>query len=166
MNTFRKCVHICVTRTTHCWMYPTELEIKATTESNTSSSYFDLLLLIEQSAGHFFMIKVMISTSISHTVRSWVAISHLRQPMSFLSRIPYSKIGRVPLMTFIHRAVRLLSNLLGQGTSGNVYFCLLGSSMVDMGMSSSNIMYASPKDTFHSEAWPYIVITSIDRTFH
>ena len=53
-------------------MYPAELEIKDTTESNTSASYLDLLLSIE-SDGQLrtsLSTNVTISTSISQTFRS------------------------------------------------------------------------------------------------
>ena len=80
-------------------MYPAELDIKDTTESNTSASYFDLLLSIgrEVSCAHPFTTNVTISTSISQTFRSWVAIFHLRQPLEFLSHSSYSMPGRASL---------------------------------------------------------------------
>ena len=48
-------------------MYPAELEIKDTTESNTSASSLDLFLSIVEtvSCALPFMTNVMISTSIS-----------------------------------------------------------------------------------------------------
>ena len=53
-------------------MYPAELEIKDTTESNTSASYFDLLLSIGRtvSCALPFTTNVAISTSDSQTFRS------------------------------------------------------------------------------------------------
>ena len=67
-------------------MYPPELEIKDTTESNTSAAYLDLLLSIGRSANFVlpFTTTVTIWISILQTFRSWVATSHLRPPM-FLS---------------------------------------------------------------------------------
>ena len=60
--------------------------------------------------------NVTISTSISQTFRSWVAIFPLRQPMVFLSHSSYGMPGLAPLMNvFFLRAARLSSKLLGQG---------------------------------------------------
>ena len=66
-------------------MYPPELEIKDTTENNTSASYLDCSC---QSVGTVnfalpFTTNVTISISILQTFRSWVATSHLRPPMRF-----------------------------------------------------------------------------------
>ena len=53
-------------------IYPVELEIKDMTESNTSASYLDLLLLIGRKANFIFpfMTNMTISISISHIFRS------------------------------------------------------------------------------------------------
>ena len=69
-------------------MYPVSLEIKDTTESNTSASYLDLLLSIRRDGQLHTSIptNVMISISISQIFRSWVAIYQLRPPMASLSR--------------------------------------------------------------------------------
>ena len=45
-----------------------------------------------------FTTNVTISTSISQTFRSWVAIFQLRQPMVFLSHSSYGMPGLAPLM--------------------------------------------------------------------
>ena len=58
--------------------YPAELEIKDTTESTTSASYLDL-----------------------QTFRSWVATSHLRPPMAFLSHNSSDTPGLAPLMNVL-----------------------------------------------------------------
>ena len=99
-------------------MYPAELEIKDTTESNTSAAYLDLLLSIESDGQLRTSLydKRDNSTPISQTFPSWVAIFHLRQPMVFLSHSSYGMPGLAPLMNaFILRAARLSSKLLGQG---------------------------------------------------
>ena len=65
-----------------------------------------------------FTTNVTISTSISQTFRSWVAIFHLRQHMVFLSHIhTYIRYARVcsSYECFIQRAARLSSKLLRQG---------------------------------------------------
>ena len=63
-----------------------------------------------------FTTNVTISTSISQTFRSWIAIFHLRLPMAFLS---HSSCGmpraRSSYECFILRAARLSSKLLRQG---------------------------------------------------
>ena len=81
-------------------MYPIQLEIKDTTEYNTSASYLDLPC---QSLGtdNFalpFTTSVTISTSILQTFRSWVATSHLRTPMAFLSHNSSDMQGLAPLI--------------------------------------------------------------------
>ena len=58
-------------------MYPAELEIKDTTESNTSAR-------VTISCALPFAANVTISTSTSQTFRSWVAIFFLRQPIVYL----------------------------------------------------------------------------------
>ena len=67
-------------------MYPAELEIKDTTESNTSASYLYLLLSIEsdsQLRTSIYDKRDDFNFRISQTFRSWVAIFHLRQSMVF-----------------------------------------------------------------------------------
>ena len=63
-------------------MYPVELEIKDTTESNTDASYLDLLS-IEVNFRLPFITNAMISISISQTFYSWVVTFHFRPPMAF-----------------------------------------------------------------------------------
>ena len=65
-------------------MYPPELEIKDTTEGNTSASYLDLLLSI-----------------VLQTFRSWVATSHLRPSMAFLSHNSSDTPELTPLMNVL-----------------------------------------------------------------
>ena len=66
-------------------MYPPALEIKNTTEGNTSASYLDLPLSVCRGGPLPFTTNVTISISILQTFRSRVATSHLRPPMTFLS---------------------------------------------------------------------------------
>ena len=83
-------------------MYPAEFEIKDTTDSNTSASYFDLLLSIESDSQLLsFTTNVTISTSISQTFRSWVAIFPLRQPLVFLSHSSNGMPGLAPFMNVL-----------------------------------------------------------------
>ena len=63
-----------------------------------------------------FTTNVTISISILQTFRSWVATSHLRPPMAFLSHNSSNTPGLAPLMNgFFLRAMRLSNKLLGQG---------------------------------------------------
>ena len=81
-------------------MYPPELEIKDTTESNTSASYLDLLLSIGRD-GLPFTTNVTIIIYILHTFRSLVATSHLNPPMAFLSHNSSDTPGFAPLMNVL-----------------------------------------------------------------
>ena len=81
-------------------MNPAELEIKDTTEINTSASYLDLLLSIGRDGQlrTFLYDKRDDFSSISQTFRSWVAIFHLRQPIAFLFHSSYGMPGIALLM--------------------------------------------------------------------
>ena len=79
-------------------MYPPELKIKDTTESNKSASCRSR---VTNSCELPFATNVTISTSISQTFHSWVAIFHLRQPMVFLSHSSYGMTGLAPLMNVL-----------------------------------------------------------------
>ena len=80
-------------------MYPRVLEIKDTTDCNTSASYLDSLLSIESDCQ--LRTNVTISTSISQTSRSSLAIFHLRKPMVFLSHTSYGMQGLALLMNVL-----------------------------------------------------------------
>ena len=63
-----------------------------------------------------FTTNVKISISILQTFRSWVATSHLRQPMAFLYHNSSDTPGLAPLMNVLFwEAVRLSNKLLGKG---------------------------------------------------
>ena len=84
-------------------MYYPELEIKDTTESNTSAS---TLICSCQSVGTVnfalpFTTNVTISISILQNFRSWVATSHLRPPMAFLSHNSTNTPALAPLMNVL-----------------------------------------------------------------
>ena len=84
-------------------MYPPELEIKDTTESDTSASYLDLPLSIG-SDGHLhtsLYTSVTSLISILQTFRSWAATSHLRPPMAFVSHNSSDTPGLAPLMNVL-----------------------------------------------------------------
>ena len=84
-------------------MFPHELEIKGTTESNTSASYLDLLLSIGRDGQLHtsFTKNVTILISILQIFRSWAATSHLRPPMAFLSHNSSDTPGLAPLMNVL-----------------------------------------------------------------
>ena len=73
-------------------MYPTEILIKYTTESNTYTSYLDLLLSIGRNIAFPFTTSVTITISISQAFCSLAAISDLRSSMRTM-RLP-SKLFR------------------------------------------------------------------------
>ena len=90
--------------------------------------------------------NVTISTSISQTFLSWVAIFHLRQPMAFLSHSSYGMPGACSFYEcFILKAVRLTSKLLEQGYVRERLKSSLMKFMVNMGISSNIIKFPSPK---------------------
>ena len=126
-------------------MYPAELEIKDTTESNTSASYLDLLLSIGRDC-QMRTSFTTISTSISRTVRSWVAIFHHRQPMAFLSRNSYGMPGLAPLIIVLlqgRRDFHISSS--DRDMSGNIWNRPSGSFMADIRISSNIMRSSSPK---------------------
>ena len=130
-------------------MYPAELEIKDTTESNTSASYLDLLLSIESYGQlrtslydkrddfNFHITNFpFLSSNIPSSPAYGVFISQL---------IRYAR-ACSSYECFILRAARLSSKLLGQGyMSWNVWNRPSESFMVDMGISSNIMKSPSPK---------------------
>ena len=126
-------------------MYTAELEIKDTTESNTSASYLDLLLSIE-SDGQLrtslydkrddFNLHItnfpFLSSNIPSSPAYGVFISQLIRYANACSSYE----------CFIRRTARLSSRLLGQGY---VMERLKSSLMVDMGISSNIMKFPFPK---------------------
>ena len=84
-------------------MFPVELEIKDTTESNTNVSYLDLLLSIWRDGPLQTSIYDKRDDFNSHITifRSWVAIPHLRPPMASLFRSLYDMPGLAPRMNVL-----------------------------------------------------------------
>ena len=82
-------------------MYPVELEIKDTTESNMSACYLDLLLSIGRDGQlhtSTYDIRDDSNFHITFFFRAWVAIFHLLPPMTSFSRSLYYMPGLVPRM--------------------------------------------------------------------
>ena len=99
-------------------MYPAELEIKETTESNTSASYLDLLLSIESDGQLRTSLNDRRDDFNFHITNFPFLSSNIpySQPMVFLSHSSYGMQGLAPLMNvFVLRAARLSSNLIRQG---------------------------------------------------
>ena len=98
-----------------------------------------------------FTTNVTISTSISQTFHSWVAIFHLRQPMVFLSHSSYGMPGLAPLMNvlFLGRRDFHLSSS-DRDMSWNVWNRPSESCMVDQTLWSLPL----PNVTWHSGTWP------------
>ena len=93
-----------------------------------------------------FTTNVTISTSISQTFPSWLAIFHLRQPMAFLSNSSYGMPGLAPLMHVLFWG-RIDFHLRSsdRDMSWNVWHRPSGSFMVDMGISSNIMKSPTPK---------------------
>ena len=150
-------------------MYPPELEIKDTTESNTSASYFDLLLsfgkdgqlrtsLYDKRDDFNFHIK---------TFRSWVATSHLCPPMAFLSQNSSDMPGLAPLMNVLFWERRdFTTSFSGRDmwtskkiVSKKVLWPVRGSYQTIWGPPLPNV-------TRHSGKWPYTVRSFNDQALH
>ena len=105
-----------------CHMYPAELEIKETTESNISSSYLDLLLSIDRegrSATHFpygklddFNFHIRHFPFLSSNLPSWPAY------VVFISQLIRYTRACSSYECYILRAARLSSEILWQGHVG------------------------------------------------
>ena len=155
------------------YLGPPELDIKDTTESNTSASYLDLLLSIGRDGElhtslydkrddfNFHITNFpFLSSNIQFSPAYGVFISQLiryARDCSFYE-------------CFILRAVRLSNKLLGQGyvnvcketfeiVSMEVLWSVRGSYQTIWGPSLPNV-------TRHSGWWPATMTTSIDRTLH
>ena len=129
-------------------MYPTELEIKDTTECNTSASYLDLLLSIE-SDGQLqtslydkrddFNFNItnfpFLSSNIPSSPAYGVFISQL---------IRYARLAPLMNVLFLGRRDFHLSSS-DRNMSWNVWNRPSGSFMVDMGISSNIMKSPSPK---------------------
>ena len=80
-------------------MYPAELEIKDTTESNTSASYLDLLLLIGRDGQLRTSLYEKRDDFNFHIIN--FPLFHLRQPMAFLPHNLYGMSGLAPLINVL-----------------------------------------------------------------
>ena len=147
-------------------MYPAELEIKDTTESNTSASYLDLLMSIESDGQlrtslydkrddfNFHITNFpFLSSNIPSSPAYGVFISQL---------IRYAR-ACSSYECFILRPAQLSTKLLGQGTFEIVHQKVLWSIW---GTHQTLWSLPLPNVTWHSGTWPYTMIHSIDQTLH
>ena len=130
-------------------MYPVELEIKDTTESNTSASYLDLLLSIGRDGQLHTSIYDKREDFNFHITNfhSWVAIFQPRPPIwRLLFRKLYDMPGLAPRLDVLswgrHDFQISFSN---RDTSRNVWNRHRGSFMVDTGILSNNMKWPSHK---------------------
>ena len=151
-------------------MYPAELEIKDTTESNTSASNLDLLLSIESDGQlrtslydkrdnfNFHITNFpFLSSNIPSSPAYGVFISQL---------IRYAR-ACSSYECFILRAARLSSKLLGQGyvmerlksSHREVLWSIWGSHKTLCSLPLPNVRW-------HSGTWPYTMTPSIDQILH
>ena len=93
-----------------------------------------------------FATSVTISISILQTFRSWVATSHLRQPMAFLSHNSSYTPRLDPLMNVLFWGrCNFPISFSGRDMSRNVWNRLWWSSMVGMGILPNNMRFPSPE---------------------
>ena len=129
-------------------MYPAELDIKTTTESNTSASYLDLLLSIGRD-GQLRTSLYDKCDDFNYHITNFPLMSsniHLRQPMAFLSRSSYGMPGLALLMNVLFSGWHdFLLSSSDKDMPGNVWNRPWRSFMVDMGISSNIMKSLSPK---------------------
>ena len=132
-------------------MCPAEIVIKDTTESNTSASYLDSLLSIGKDGqlctSHYdkrddFNFHITNVPFLNSNIPPSPAYGGV-----FISQLTHVRYARTcpSYECFSLRAVRLSCKLLGQGYVKERFKSSFGSSMVNMGISSSIMKPPSPK---------------------
>ena len=142
-------------------MYPPELEIKDTTESNTSASYLDLLLSIGRDGQlHTSLYDKRDDTNFHITNFPFLSSNIPSSPAYgvFISELIRYARACSSYECFILRAMRLSNKLLGQGY---VKERLKGSSMVGTGISPNNMR--SPSSECYTTFW---MMTTYSDTLH
>ena len=125
-------------------MYPVELEIKDTTESNTSASYLDLILSIGRDGQLHTFICDKRDASTSQIFRSWVAIFQPRPPIESLFRSLYDMPGLAPRITVLFWGRRDFQiSFSNRDTSRNAWNRHWGSFMADTGILSNKMKFHS-----------------------
>ena len=145
-------------------IYPAEREVKYTTVSNTSASYLDLVPSIG-SDGQLHTSRSDNRDDFNFHITNLPFLGSIIPSLpvyGVLSHIPYGMQRLAPLMhDLFWGRCDLYISFSNRDISGNVWNRLLGSSMVDMGISSNNMKSPCPKcymtfwdmatysDTFH-----------------
>ena len=127
-------------------MYPVELDIKDTTESNISASYLDLLLSIGRDRQlHISIYDKRDDFHFHITIfPSWAAIFQPRPPMVSVFRSLYDMPGLAPRMDVLFRGRRDFQiSFSDRDTSRNAWNRHWGSFMVDTGILSNNMKFPS-----------------------
>ena len=149
-------------------MYPPELEIKDTTESNTSAAYLDLLLSIDRYGqlctslydnGYDLNFHITNFPFLSSNIPSSPAYVFISQLIRYARACSCYE-------CFILRAMRLFNKLLWQGyvkerleSSQEVLWSVRGSYQTIWGPPLPNV-------TWHSRWWPHTVTPSLEKTLH
>ena len=151
-------------------MYPTELEIKNTTESNTSASYLDLLLSIcrdGQLRNSIYDKRDDFDFHITNFL-SWVATSLLRPPMTFSSFNSSNTPGHFLLlwMFYFEGMCDFPISFSSRDMSKN--FRNVSMKFLWSVQGSYQTIWSPPLSnvTWHSGRWPYTVTPSIDEISH
>ena len=150
-------------------MYPAELKIKVTTESNTSASYLDLLLSIESDG--------QLRTSLYDKRNDFnFHITNFPFPSSNIPSSPAYGVFISQLIRyaracssyecFILRAARLSSKLLRQGYVMERLKSSLRKFYGRYGDLIKHYEVSLPNVTWHSGTWPYTMTPSIHQTLH
>ena len=129
-------------------MYPVELEIEDTTESNTPASYLDLLLSIRRDGQLHTSIYDKLDDFNFHITNFPFLSSNMTTSPAygvFISQLIRYARGCSSYGCFILRATRLSNKPLEQDTSRNAWNRHWGSFMVDTGILSDNMKFPSHK---------------------
>ena len=130
--------------------FPVELEIKDMTESNTSASYLNLILMIGRDGQlHTSIYEKQCYDEFNFHItncHSWVAIYQHHQTLASLSRSLNDMPGHVPHMDVLFRGLcNFQISFSNRDTSRNAQIRHWGSFMVDTGILSNNMKFPCHK---------------------
>ena len=144
-------------------MYPVELEIKDTTESNTSAFLpgFTSVDREGRSTSHFHLWQTWRFQFPHHKFSvPWVAIFQPRPPMASLFRSLYGMPGLAPRMNALSWGRRDFQiSYSNRDTSGNAWNRHWGSFMVDTGSYQTIWSFPHTNVKWHSVTWSYTMTT-------
>ena len=151
-------------------MCPAELEIKDTTESNTSASYLDLLLSIE-GGGRLLTSLYDKRDDFNFHITNFPFLDSNIPPSPaygvFISQLIWYARDCSSFECFILRAARLSSKLLGQGYVLGRLKSSLRKFYGRYGGSHQTLWSLPfPNVTWHSGTWPCTMTPSIEQTLH